>query len=308
MEALAVHPPSKFMPIYLFDGQTEASEEAVKHLHDTMDKQFSPYGEGIPTPYCGHRNRIIDEEIALAKELDPEGENQVSAFTYIVGYDPFDTELKGSKCHYGPNYIEERYQTCMAPVNFAKYILPICDEAYSKKPWKLPPGIDDYVFCGSGGPNNYDLEVWTRRYFAQQGPGRCQAEKEKLQEGVLWTTCDHTEMETLYTNNFGKTGHACASVEGINALYDYKFPEKSSAVAEREMNPKLDKAKADFLAPLISTIRSAYFLGGGIIGGWLVYLNAKSENLSFGENFLAKFPVSIPLIPSYSGGIGGSPA
>jgi hypothetical protein len=281
------------MPIYLFDGKREASEEAVKHLHDTMDKQFSPYGEGIWTPYCGHLNKIIDEDIALAKELDPENENQVYGFTYIIGYHPFDTVLKGSECHHGPKHIEEIYRSCMAPVNFAKYILPYCESAWAGGPGPLDSGVDDYAQCMFAS----DL--------ASNGTRRCQAEKERYEKGVLWTTCDHTEMETVQTRN-GKTSHLCASVEGINALYDYKMPEKSSAVAEKEMNPKLDEAKVKFLAPLISTIRSAYFLAGGIIGGWLVYLNAKSENLSFGENFLKTFPASIPTIPAYSGGMGGA--
>jgi hypothetical protein len=302
------------MPIPLFGGQFYASKGAEDAIHSGMDTQFGEM-------YCGIDTALVTEAYDLVQSDSVRGQSPNS-------WDPPDKVLIENKCYPGPLTAQWWYKHCMAPVIASQELIKKCEWASDWDGGMLCFTYDQAIDERTGDIYIYRTLHTNMDYHianAKDGPAECARQRKEYQEHVFGYTC--TTPNTSFTQNItieypiydsnreflrmGKRGitvHPCASVGQIKSLYDYKIPEKSSAVAEREMNPKLDEAKAEFLAPLISTIRSAYFLGGGIIGGWLVYLNAKSENLSFGENFLAKFPPSIPLIPSYSGGIGGSPA
>jgi hypothetical protein len=293
------------MPIPLFNPPNSfyASKGAEQQLHNGLDTQF--WGR-----YCGIDSQIYAEAYELVEAGRVIGNSPGS-------YWPVGTELKGNDCYRDALAVDYMSKGCFERVKNAKKLVSEC----ASNGWT--GGICVTYPPGGGWITHFDMDGV--REFAENGQAECEAEKKRLEEEVWGQTCEQTTMdftvpEERYISNYNKNGdftgydvqivnvHPCASVGDMNSAYNYQFPEKSSAVAVREMNPKLDEAKVKFLAPLISTIRSAYFLAGGIIGGWLVYLNAKSENLSFGENFLAKYPASIPTIPSYSGGIGGSPS
>ncbi|NBX74997.1 MAG: hypothetical protein EBQ92_00375, partial [Proteobacteria bacterium] len=264
------------MPIPLFGGQFYASKGAEDQIHRGLDTQFG----GM---YCGIDSGLISEAYALVQSDSVKGQ---SPNTWL----PADTIVKGNKCYPGPLNTQWWYEHCMTPVLNAQELIKNC----KKGDW------DGGYWCVT-----YDEAGWPTYHpnmpyhvtLAEEGPAGCAKQRKESEEAELGYTC--TTPNTSFTQNItieypiydsnkrflryanrSITVHPCASVGQMKSLHDYKFPEKSSAVAERETNPKLDEAKADFLAPLISTIRSAYFLGGGIIGGWLVYLNAKSENLS----------------------------
>ena len=291
------------MPISLF-GQHDASPGAVAYLHKKLDKHF--WGIG-----CGADNLLTREAYALVEADKVRGNSPGS-------YWPFDYELQGNECHWGPTFLQYEYAKCMGPVTNSKALVEKCES----QGWS---GGDFCITWDNGYPTpHFNMEM--ARDVAENGQARCNEAKEENKKQVLWNTCENTSWDFTDTREveiFNPDGnwadgsffikrtittHPCASVGNIFQYSNYNFDKISSSKAEDELTPVLEESKTNFVASLIGPMRGAYFYAGGIIGAWLVYLNAKSENLSYGERFKKNFPASIPLIPDYNGGIGGSPS
>jgi len=291
------------MPISLF-GQHDASSEAEAYLHRSLDKQFGPGSN------CGGTSLLVQEAYALVEANKVRGNSPGS-------YRPIDLQLEGTECHWGPTWMQYLYGGCMNKVKNVKALVEKC----KSQGWS---GGDFCITWDSGYPTGH-FNMESARDVAENGEVRCNEEKQRLKKQVLWRACENTTWDftspvTIQTPNIkdGRwdgsflrrtiTTHPCASVADIFEYSNYNFDEISSGKAEEELTPELKESKTNFVASLIGPMRGAYFYAGGIIGAWMVYLNAKSENLSYGQRFKENFPASIPLIPDYNGGIGGSPS
>lgn len=271
------------------DG-SEASDSAKQEIHDAQDRRF--WG------LCPPNAQIVAENFALVQADKVVGQAKGS-------WVPNDFKLEGNDCKWGPLAIQQRYEHCMSRPRGSQALLAYC-ATYP----------DDFLACR-------DMDY--HQSMAVNGPKECDEQRKYDTDRVLFNACEKTnfsftveeEREKFNIVNGRWDGtvtktikmvHPCASVKDIYANYNYQIIEKNSAELASWYNPKLQESKMDFLSPMISSMRYSYFNAGAIIGAWEVYLNAKSQNISFAEKFLSYFPTNIPLIPKYGGGIGGSPS
>ena len=257
------------MPTYLRDAVTPASQAVIDQSHRDWDTQF--YGS------CPNNSLWFAESYAVA---------QNNKWPFVFG----DTKIEDNRCRHGPGYIDSRYKYCMDGVDEAKRIREGCDDN-----WR-------WSECGWG--DYTGSFYWRMKQMEKYGPGHCANQKEEDSAEVLGIACDHTDFSI--TTESG--GHPCASVGDIYSNLDFKIIESSSEELEKQSNKTLKNAKVDFLAPMISGFRYAYFLAGSIIGAWEIYLNAKSETKTYAEKFLSYFPPYIPLVQKYGSRVGGAPS